>query len=174
MGLIKFLKDRCILCWRKAPESIDTMRIILEERGRLMDKREMLLRDEKVLLAEKEVLLKKREKMLDQEKEKLMDADSIAEKRKIILPALKEKWQAEAAKITQERMNIVAAIRETTTIIDDRLNEMAEAINQVKKRPSTHSNMSLLTEYTARLDELKRLVDLIDKERMNGQTPTAS
>lgn len=191
IALIAKLRERCPLCLKRneelvarlidresiikakelqlklQQEVIDQYHVFIKEKELLFSKQEFFVSDQKRFIAEREMALDIREKNLMSEKEKMMDTDAIEIKRKILLPVLQEKWKAEAAKIDLERIKILQETPRIRGSLAARIAELEKIIDTIKGKPRNTSNNDLLVDAIARHDEIKRLIETLDKERIS-------
>lgn len=186
---IKKIRERCWICLRRnadiakklsdrelaiysaeqqirlQQQVIDQYGVFIKEKELLFQKKDAHILDTKKFLVEREMALDIREKSIADEKERLLDSDSIEIKRKILLPSLQEKWKAEAAKLDYERTKILQETPQVRDSLQLRIGELEQAVSIIKTKPKSTGNSDLLISTTSRLDELKKVVERIDKVR---------
>jgi len=106
-----------------------------------------------------------REKELEAEKEKLLTNDSLELKRKILMPKMQAKWEAEAKRLDLERARVLETSPAIYKSLAKRIEELERLVAHIQSKEKNCTNNDYLITTQARLDELQKLVAIIDKER---------
>ena len=140
------------------------------DRSAILDKREMTLNMLREALEEREAVLQKLQNDIEAQKESLVGQEGIEIKRKILLPIMKQKWEAEARRLDAERELILMDVPGIKISLETKRIELQMQINDIKKKPSTMFNSTLLTQCESRLFQLEEIISLIDRERQNEKS----